>query len=177
MFSLKWVPAKNNSSYKKKKFRNLLSKRVFYTLSVRLVFRLSSLLIAKFKFVYWVWFRNFKSVTKPEYTQLLWWRLQVEVEVIKELVKFRYFIMEKMLIFPNELYWQMDRTSILGDTIDYMKELLERINNLQEEIHEVDSSNQFNLMSIFKDVKPNEVLIRNSPKVSSSSPIKQRHWH
>lgn len=59
---------------------------------------------------------------------------------------------------------KMDRTSILGDTIDYMKELLERINNLQEEIHEVDSSNQFNLMSIFKDVKPNEVLIRNSPK-------------
>lgn len=59
---------------------------------------------------------------------------------------------------------KMDRTSILGDTIDYMKELLDRINNLQEEIHEVDTSNQFNLMSIFKDVKPNEVLIRNSPK-------------
>ncbi|KAA8528397.1 hypothetical protein F0562_035752 [Nyssa sinensis] len=57
---------------------------------------------------------------------------------------------------------KMDRTSILGDTIDYMKELLERINNLQEEI-EVDS-NQLNLVSIFKDEKPNEVLVRNSPK-------------
>jgi len=55
----------------------------------------------------------------------------------------------------------MDRTSILGDsTIDYMKELLEKINNLQQEV-EVDS----NMASIFKDVKPNEILVRNSPKV------------
>uniref|UniRef100_A0A5B7A3G8 Putative Beta HLH protein 93 n=1 Tax=Davidia involucrata TaxID=16924 RepID=A0A5B7A3G8_DAVIN len=57
---------------------------------------------------------------------------------------------------------KMDRTSILGDTIDYMKELLERIHNLQGEIG-VDS-NQLNLVSIFKDVDPNEVLVRNSPK-------------
>lgn len=57
----------------------------------------------------------------------------------------------------------MDRTSILGDTIDYMKELLERINNLQEE-NEVDSS-QLNLLGIFKDLKPNEIMVRNSPKV------------
>lgn len=54
----------------------------------------------------------------------------------------------------------MDRTAILGDTIDYMKELLEKINNLQQEI-ELDS----NMSSIIKDVKPNEILIRNSPKV------------
>ncbi|KAL9143944.1 hypothetical protein ABFS82_14G267400 [Erythranthe guttata] len=57
---------------------------------------------------------------------------------------------------------KMDRTSILGDTIDYMKELLERINNLQQEMHL--GSNQLSLMTIFKDVKPNEVLVRNSPK-------------
>ncbi|KAA8538222.1 hypothetical protein F0562_027955 [Nyssa sinensis] len=57
---------------------------------------------------------------------------------------------------------RMDRTSILGDTIDYMKELQERINNLKEEI-EV-GSNHLNLISIFKDVKPNEILVRNSPK-------------
>ncbi|KAG4954123.1 hypothetical protein JHK87_039717 [Glycine soja] len=55
---------------------------------------------------------------------------------------------------------KMDRTSILGDsTIDYMKELLEKINNLQQEV-KVDS----NMASIFKDVKPNEILVRNSPK-------------
>ncbi|KAL2340042.1 hypothetical protein Fmac_007982 [Flemingia macrophylla] len=54
---------------------------------------------------------------------------------------------------------KMDRTSILGDTIDYMKELLEKINNLQQEV-EVDS----NMAGIFKDVKPNEILVRNSPK-------------
>lgn len=58
----------------------------------------------------------------------------------------------------------MDRTSILGDTIDYMKELLERINKLQEEGME-ESTNQINLLSISKDLKPNEVLVRNSPKV------------
>ncbi|PON59641.1 Basic helix-loop-helix transcription factor [Parasponia andersonii] len=57
---------------------------------------------------------------------------------------------------------KMDRTSILGDTIDYMKELLERINNLQQEIEA--SSTHVNEMSLFKDVKPNEVLVRNSPK-------------
>ncbi|KAG4921578.1 hypothetical protein JHK82_050541 [Glycine max] len=51
------------------------------------------------------------------------------------------------------------RTSILGDTIDYMKELLEKINNLRQEV-EVDS----NMAGIFKDVKPNEILVRNSPK-------------
>ena len=62
----------------------------------------------------------------------------------------------------------MDRTSILGDTIDYMKELLEKINNLKQEI-EVDSD------GIFKDIKPNEILVRNSPKVwtfSASIPSK-----
>nr|WIE96150.1 basic helix-loop-helix transcription factor [Loropetalum chinense var. rubrum] len=57
---------------------------------------------------------------------------------------------------------KMDRTSILGDTIDYMKELLERIHSLQEEM-EVGSSNQLDLMNVFKDLKPNE-LVRNSPK-------------
>uniref|UniRef100_A0A2N9F658 BHLH domain-containing protein n=1 Tax=Fagus sylvatica TaxID=28930 RepID=A0A2N9F658_FAGSY len=55
---------------------------------------------------------------------------------------------------------KMDRTSILGDTIDYMKELLEKINNLQQEI-EVNSNMQ---MGIFNNVKPNETLVRNSPK-------------
>ena len=59
----------------------------------------------------------------------------------------------------------MDRTSILGDTVDYMKELLERINNLQEEIEVGSSNDELKLVNIFKDLKPNEVLVRNSPKV------------
>ncbi|KAI4316045.1 hypothetical protein L6164_024062 [Bauhinia variegata] len=54
---------------------------------------------------------------------------------------------------------KMDRASILGDTIDYMKELLEKINHLQQET-EVDS----NTVGIFKDAKPNEIFVRNSPK-------------
>lgn len=62
------------------------------------------------------------------------------------------------------MYEQMDRTSILGDTIDYMKELLEKIHNLQEEEME-ENKNQMNMTEIFKDTKPNEVLVRNSPKV------------
>ncbi|XP_006603405.1 transcription factor bHLH93 [Glycine max] len=63
------------------------------------------------------------------------------------------------LICCVECISHMDRTSILGDTIDYMKELLEKINNLRQEV-EVDS----NMAGIFKDVKPNEILVRNSPK-------------
>ncbi|XP_057503983.1 transcription factor bHLH93-like [Actinidia eriantha] len=59
---------------------------------------------------------------------------------------------------------KMDRTSILGDTIDYMKDLLERINNLQEEIEVGSSNDELKLMSICKDLEPNEVLVRNSPK-------------
>lgn len=41
-----------------------------------------------------------------------------------------------------------------------MKELLERIKKLQEEIQGDDHH-----LTIFKDVKPNDVLVRNSPKV------------
>ena len=58
----------------------------------------------------------------------------------------------------------MDRTSILGDTIDYMKELLERISKLQEEEVE-EGTSQINLLGVSKELKPNEVMVRNSPKV------------
>ncbi|XP_050370057.1 transcription factor bHLH93-like [Argentina anserina] len=58
---------------------------------------------------------------------------------------------------------KMDRTSILGDTIDYMKELLERISKLQEEkIGE--GTNKFSPLGINKDLNSSEVLVRNSPK-------------
>ncbi|XAR51446.1 hypothetical protein NMG60_11006078 [Bertholletia excelsa] len=60
---------------------------------------------------------------------------------------------------------KMDRTAILGDTIDYMKELLEKVKSLREEDIEagvnqcdlVGKRNQF-------DFKPSEQLVRNSPK-------------
>ncbi|KAJ1388235.1 Myc-type, basic helix-loop-helix, partial [Sesbania bispinosa] len=59
---------------------------------------------------------------------------------------------------------KMDRTSILGDTIDYMKELLERIGKLHEGEGEEETS-QINLLDISKELKkPNEVIVRNSPK-------------
>ena len=58
----------------------------------------------------------------------------------------------------------MDRTSILGDTIDYVKELLERIKSLQEEIKV--GQDQLNLLDTFNGVNPNEMLPRISPKVT-----------
>ncbi|GFY86711.1 basic helix-loop-helix (bHLH) DNA-binding superfamily protein [Actinidia rufa] len=73
---------------------------------------------------------------------------------------------------------KMDRTSILGDTIDYMKELLEKVQNLREENTNA-GMNQVNLMGNFKELKPNDVLVRNSPKgvqqrtIISSQDIKQ----
>ncbi|CAN0917612.1 Transcription factor bHLH93 [Linum grandiflorum] len=60
---------------------------------------------------------------------------------------------------------KMDRTSILGDTIDYVKELLEKINRLQEE-EEGDENDQVKLIANLNDHKPSEVLVRNSPKVT-----------
>ena len=63
----------------------------------------------------------------------------------------------------------MDRTSILGDTIDYMKELLERIKRLQEEID--GSPEQASLLSIFKELNSNEILVRNSPKVRNTAAL------
>ncbi|KAK7386688.1 hypothetical protein VNO78_27023 [Psophocarpus tetragonolobus] len=58
---------------------------------------------------------------------------------------------------------KMDRTSILGDTIDYMKELLERIGKLQEE---EEGTSNINLLGFSKEqqLKPNEAIVRNSPK-------------
>ncbi|KAF8021523.1 hypothetical protein BT93_G1845 [Corymbia citriodora subsp. variegata] len=57
---------------------------------------------------------------------------------------------------------KMDRTSILGDTIDYMKELLQKINHLQ--YHSQFGPYHLNIMDIIKDMKPNEMLVRNTPK-------------
>lgn len=63
----------------------------------------------------------------------------------------------------------MDRTSILGDTIDYMKELLEKVKNLGGEEDTKGSMNQVHLMGKSKELKPNELLVRNSPKVCTYS--------
>lgn len=56
----------------------------------------------------------------------------------------------------------MDRTSILGDTIDYVKELLGKINSLQEE-SKLDLK-QLNALEPLKEMKPSEVSVRNSPQ-------------
>ncbi|KAL1209016.1 Transcription factor bHLH61 [Cardamine amara subsp. amara] len=51
-----------------------------------------------------------------------------------------------------------DRTSILGDAIDYMKELLSKINKLQEEEQELGSNSHLN------NLITNEPMVRNSIK-------------
>lgn len=59
----------------------------------------------------------------------------------------------------------MDRTSILGDTIDYVKELLDKIHKLQEEGMD-ENTNTINLAGNYlKELKPNEMQVRNPPKV------------
>ncbi|XP_039135473.1 transcription factor bHLH93-like [Dioscorea cayenensis subsp. rotundata] len=57
---------------------------------------------------------------------------------------------------------KMDKTSILGDTIDYMKELLERIKNLSEEMAQFGFDNS-KLLNIFKEMNSDDVSVKNSP--------------
>uniref|UniRef100_A0A0E0NPC3 BHLH domain-containing protein n=1 Tax=Oryza rufipogon TaxID=4529 RepID=A0A0E0NPC3_ORYRU len=60
---------------------------------------------------------------------------------------------------------KMDRTSILGDTIDYVKELTERIKTLEEEIGV--TPEELDLLNTMKDSSSgnnNEMLVRNSTK-------------
>ncbi|KAL0381468.1 UNVERIFIED_CONTAM: Transcription factor [Sesamum angustifolium] len=60
---------------------------------------------------------------------------------------------------------KMDRTSILGDTIDYMRELLDKIHRLQDEGMSENLNHTINLTAnSSKDLKPNQVLVRNPPK-------------
>ncbi|GKE11967.1 hypothetical protein Tco_1415518 [Tanacetum coccineum] len=60
----------------------------------------------------------------------------------------------------------MDRTSILGDTIDYMKELLEKIQDLKEQAEvESDHVDQLKMEGSFREFNMNESqVIRNPPK-------------
>ncbi|OEL27197.1 Transcription factor bHLH61 [Dichanthelium oligosanthes] len=65
---------------------------------------------------------------------------------------------------------KMDRTSILGDTIDYVKELTERIKVLEEEIGA--SPEDLNLLNTLKDSfnSNNETMVRNSTKIEICCP-------
>lgn len=58
----------------------------------------------------------------------------------------------------------MDRTSILGDAIDYMRELLERMNKLQEEQMQA-STSRTNSPGIFNELKQDDAIAKKSPKV------------
>jgi hypothetical protein len=64
--------------------------------------------------------------------------------------------------------YQMDRTSILGDTIDYVKELTERIKVLEDEIGA--SPDDLNLLNTLNDSSnnTNEMVVRNTTKVCTA---------
>ncbi|KAI4388675.1 hypothetical protein MLD38_000983 [Melastoma candidum] len=57
---------------------------------------------------------------------------------------------------------RMDRTSILGDTIHYVKDLLQKITDLQE--GDMIDPNQPAVSDVLKDMKANEMLVGNTPK-------------
>ncbi|KAK4346722.1 hypothetical protein RND71_033061 [Anisodus tanguticus] len=59
---------------------------------------------------------------------------------------------------------KMDRTSILGDTINYVKELLDKIHRLRQDCEMEDEIKDIKLMGNFKELKPNEAVVRNPPK-------------
>ncbi|MCD9645473.1 hypothetical protein HAX54_034434 [Datura stramonium] len=59
---------------------------------------------------------------------------------------------------------KMDRTSILGDTIDYVKELLDKINRMREEHELEDEIKDIKFIGNIKELKPNEAIVRNPPK-------------
>lgn len=59
----------------------------------------------------------------------------------------------------------MDRTSILGDAIDYMKELSEKIHTLREDDNVKDEIKDIKFVGNFKELKPNEALVKKPPKV------------
>uniref|UniRef100_A0A7N0ZVZ2 BHLH domain-containing protein n=1 Tax=Kalanchoe fedtschenkoi TaxID=63787 RepID=A0A7N0ZVZ2_KALFE len=56
---------------------------------------------------------------------------------------------------------KMDRTSILADTIDYMKELIEKVSKLEEEEEEHTEAGPINKL---KELKSSEGQAKNSPK-------------
>ncbi|KAL8257255.1 hypothetical protein R6Q59_029296 [Mikania micrantha] len=58
---------------------------------------------------------------------------------------------------------KMDRTSILGDTIDYMKELMEKIQDLKEQDMDPDFDQMKTVRSV-KEANMNESQARNPPK-------------
>ncbi|XP_071696059.1 transcription factor bHLH93-like [Rutidosis leptorrhynchoides] len=58
---------------------------------------------------------------------------------------------------------KMDRTSILGDTIDYLKDLKQKINNFKSKDMEFDSKS-LNLIENNNELKMNEAQARNPPK-------------
>ena len=73
-------------------------------------------------------------------------------------------------------FGNLDRQNVdPRDTVDYMKELLERIRRLQEEMEEAcphqhpgpAAAAAAPLLSVFRELNPNEMLARNTPKVSN----------
>lgn len=52
------------------------------------------------------------------------------------------------------LFWQMDRASILGDAIEYLKELLQKINDIHNELESTPPSSSMTPTASFYPLTP-----------------------
>lgn len=78
---------------------------------------------------------------------------------MEQLIKFLANLSERQTVTAHyiiwyDLCWQMDRASILGDAIEYLKELLQRINDLHNELESTTPGSSLTPTTSFHPLTP-----------------------